>query len=194
MSLHLLEINLLMESLTFEIPAPILAIIDIKSVEDLLYLSAMSVRSNWRGSIQCEFWALKMQVAMDSQGKSLILESSVPMYSVSHLNQLCLSIFSSRSFAVSLNKIPQNWIYFLNFINQIEWMNIRDTTCFHSWGNVRFYTLTCCFQRVICITVYSLAIETGRYCKPTIPANERFCKACKDKAEDELHFLIVSHI
>jgi hypothetical protein len=32
MSLHLLEINLLKES--FEIPAPILAIIDIKSVED----------------------------------------------------------------------------------------------------------------------------------------------------------------
>jgi hypothetical protein len=30
----------------------------------------------------------------------------------------------------SVNKIPQNWIYFLNFINQIEWMNIRDTTCF----------------------------------------------------------------
>jgi hypothetical protein len=41
---------------SFEIPAPILAIIDIKSVEDPLYLSAaMSVRSNWRGSIQCEF-------------------------------------------------------------------------------------------------------------------------------------------
>jgi hypothetical protein len=54
MSLHLLEINLLKES--FEIPAPILAIIDIKSVEeDPLYLSAMSVRSKWRGSTQCEF-------------------------------------------------------------------------------------------------------------------------------------------
>jgi hypothetical protein len=35
MSLHLLEINLLKES--FEIPAPILAIIDIKSVEDLFF-------------------------------------------------------------------------------------------------------------------------------------------------------------
>jgi hypothetical protein len=34
MSLHLLEINLLKES--FEIPAPILAILDIKSVEDPL--------------------------------------------------------------------------------------------------------------------------------------------------------------
>jgi hypothetical protein len=67
-------------------------------------------------------------------------------------------------------------------------MNIRDTTCFHSWGNVRFYTLTCCFQRVIiCITVYSLAIESGRYCKPTIPANERLCKACTVKVKDELH-------
>jgi hypothetical protein len=53
MSLHLLEINLLKES--FEIPAPILAILDIKSVEDPLYLPAMSVRSNWRGSLKCEF-------------------------------------------------------------------------------------------------------------------------------------------
>jgi hypothetical protein len=31
------------------------------------------------------------------------------------------------------------------------------------------------------LSTHSLAIETGRYCKPTIPANERFCKACKDK-------------
>ena len=40
------------------------------------------------------------------------------------------------------------------------------------------------------LSAHSLAIETGRYCKPTIPANERFCKACKDKVEDEHHFLI----
>jgi hypothetical protein len=44
------------------------------------------------------------------------------------------------------------------------------------------------------LSAHSLAIETGRYCKPIIPANERFCKACKDKVEDEHHFLIVSHI
>ena len=31
------------------------------------------------------------------------------------------------------------------------------------------------------LSAHSLAIETGRYCKPTIPANERFCKACKDE-------------
>jgi hypothetical protein len=40
------------------------------------------------------------------------------------------------------------------------------------------------------LSTQSLAIETGRYCKPKIPANERFCKACKDKVEDEYHFLI----
>jgi hypothetical protein len=40
------------------------------------------------------------------------------------------------------------------------------------------------------LSAHSLAIETGRYCKPTIPANERFCKAFKDKVEDEHHFLI----
>jgi hypothetical protein len=40
------------------------------------------------------------------------------------------------------------------------------------------------------LSAHILAIETGRFCKPTIPANERFCKACKDKVEDEHHFLI----
>jgi hypothetical protein len=40
------------------------------------------------------------------------------------------------------------------------------------------------------LSAHNLAIETGRYCKPTIRANERFCKACKDKVEDEHHFLI----
>ena len=35
--------------------------------------------------------------------------------------------------------------------------------------------------RKLRLSAHSLAIETGRYCKPTIPANERFCKACKDK-------------
>ena len=40
------------------------------------------------------------------------------------------------------------------------------------------------------LSAHSLAIETGRYCKPITPANERFCKACKDKVEDEHHFLI----
>jgi hypothetical protein len=37
------------------------------------------------------------------------------------------------------------------------------------------------------LSAHSLAIKTGRYCKPTIPANERFCK---DKVEDEHHFFI----
>jgi hypothetical protein len=45
------------------------------------------------------------------------------------------------------------------------------------------------------LSTHSLAMETGRHCKPTIPANERFCKACKDKVEDELNFFNrVSHI
>ena len=40
------------------------------------------------------------------------------------------------------------------------------------------------------LSAHSLAIETGRYCKPIIPANERFCFSCKNKVEDECHFLI----
>ena len=33
-------------------------------------------------------------------------------------------------------------------------------------------------------------IETGRYKKPKIPKEERFCPFCADKVEDEVHFLI----
>ena len=43
------------------------------------------------------------------------------------------------------------------------------------------------------ISAHSLAIKTGRYCKPKISANERFCKFCKfckDQVEDEIHFLL----
>lgn len=40
------------------------------------------------------------------------------------------------------------------------------------------------------LSAHSLAIETGRYSKPITPAEERFCKSCKSKVEDELHFLL----
>ena len=40
------------------------------------------------------------------------------------------------------------------------------------------------------ISAHSLAIETGRYSKPKILASERYCKLCKDKVEDEVHFLL----
>ena len=38
------------------------------------------------------------------------------------------------------------------------------------------------------ISAHSLAIETGRYSKPKIPRNERFCKFCVNEIEDEIHF------
>ena len=41
------------------------------------------------------------------------------------------------------------------------------------------------------LSAYSLAIENGRYCKPTIPANERFCKACKDKGCSDEHIFLI---
>lgn len=39
------------------------------------------------------------------------------------------------------------------------------------------------------ISAHSLAIETGRYCKPVIPSERRFCKFCETLIEDEVHFL-----
>jgi hypothetical protein len=41
------------------------------------------------------------------------------------------------------------------------------------------------------ISAQLLAIETGRYCKPITPADQRFCKYCKHLIEDEVYFLLV---
>ena len=46
-----------------------------------------------------------------------------------------------------------------------------------------------CLLTRIRIGAHSLAIEIGRYSKPKIPSNQRFCMFCKDKVEDEVHFL-----
>ena len=40
------------------------------------------------------------------------------------------------------------------------------------------------------ISAHKLQIERGRYTVPFTPANERFCIHCKDKIEDEYHFLM----
>ncbi len=39
------------------------------------------------------------------------------------------------------------------------------------------------------ISAHRLEVEKGRYSRPPVPASQRFCKSCKDKVEDELHFL-----
>lgn len=39
-------------------------------------------------------------------------------------------------------------------------------------------------------SAHSLAIETGRYGRPPVPATERYCKYCKDKVENEKHFIL----
>ena len=33
-------------------------------------------------------------------------------------------------------------------------------------------------------------VETGRYCNPSIPRENRFCFHCKNIVEDEKHFLL----
>jgi hypothetical protein len=40
------------------------------------------------------------------------------------------------------------------------------------------------------VNAHSLAIETGRYSRPKIPASERFCKFCENVMEDEKHFIL----
>jgi hypothetical protein len=42
----------------------------------------------------------------------------------------------------------------------------------------------------ISASAHSLAIETGRYSRPKMPASERFCKFCKNVMEDEKHFIL----
>lgn len=46
------------------------------------------------------------------------------------------------------------------------------------------------FLSKIRLSAHSLAIETGRYGRPPVPATERFCKYCKDKVENEIHFIL----
>ena len=40
------------------------------------------------------------------------------------------------------------------------------------------------------LSAHSLAIETGRYNRPLIPAYERYCKFCVNEVENEKHFLL----
>mgnify|MGYP006906297622 CR=1 FL=1 len=35
------------------------------------------------------------------------------------------------------------------------------------------------------ISAHSLSIETGRYARPTIPSNERFCKFCTGNTDTQ---------
>ena len=40
------------------------------------------------------------------------------------------------------------------------------------------------------ISAHRLFIETGRYSKPPVPRESRFCYHCKSSVEDETHFLV----
>ena len=40
------------------------------------------------------------------------------------------------------------------------------------------------------ISAHSFAIETGRYNRPRISGERRYCFSCKDAIEDERHFLL----
>jgi hypothetical protein len=39
------------------------------------------------------------------------------------------------------------------------------------------------------LSSHHLEIETGRYKRPIVPAEKRFCTFCKDEAGDEIHFI-----
>ena len=40
------------------------------------------------------------------------------------------------------------------------------------------------------ISAHQLYVETGRYCNPVIPRENKFCFHCKNIVEDEKHFLL----
>ena len=40
------------------------------------------------------------------------------------------------------------------------------------------------------ISAHQLYVETGRYCNPSIPRENRFCFYSKNFVEDEKHFLL----
>lgn len=93
-------------------------------------------------------------------------------------------------------------LYKNTLLCQLEHMKLNDT------GKLRFYSKICTsfdlkqylsfdlpkFNRSLItkirISAHQLAIETGRYMKPPLPVPERFCKNCKNKVEDEKHFIL----
>ena len=93
-------------------------------------------------------------------------------------------------------------LYKNTLLCQLEHMKLNDT------GKLRFYSKICTsfdlkqylsfdlpkFNRSLItkirISTHQLAIETGRYMKPPLPVPERFCKNCKNKVEDEKHFIL----
>jgi hypothetical protein len=89
-----------------------------------------------------------------------------------------LPVSIARLCALNLSFVKKERTYLLI-------LNVRYF-CSSKVARTLLKNLFSCFR----LSAHSLAIETGRYCKPTIPANEKFCKACKDKVEDEHHFLI----
>ena len=56
---------------SFEMPAPILALIDRSKLEESENLSEMSVSRRCKGSTHCEFCKLKIQLAVNSLGSIL---------------------------------------------------------------------------------------------------------------------------
>ena len=93
-------------------------------------------------------------------------------------------------------------LYKNTLLCQLEHMKLNDT------GKLRFYSKICTsfdlkqylrfdlpkFNRSLItkirISAHQLAIETGRYMKPPLPVPERFGKNCKNKVEDEKHFIL----
>ena len=46
------------------------------------------------------------------------------------------------------------------------------------------------FNKNIRISAHNLEIERGRYSRPIVSREERFCKYCKNEIEDEKHFVL----
>lgn len=114
-----------------------------------------------------------------------------------------LKMFGISSFNIStmsFNKILEE--YYINKVKS-EMKRIKEGNS----GKLLFYSKTFvefvhqkylnfeipkslrCYLTRIKISAHPLAIETGRYSKPKVPSNQRFCNFCKTKVEDEVHFL-----
>ena len=59
---------------------------------------------------------------------------------------------------------------------------------------INIYDVPLCWRKLYCsfrISCHNLEIERGRYVKPSIPPDKRYCRICKNGAETELHFILV---
>ena len=132
------------------------------------YLYNIGIQGNWQGQINKLGNKLNLQ-SLDIDESTFY--NSLKNYYIENVNlQLQNTEFSKQGKLLFYSKIRRNY-------------ELQDYLKFPIVKTVRSKLTK------LRISAHPLEIETGRYSKPCIPKECRFCHFCKTAVEDELHFL-----